>query len=243
MTKNCIYRLISPSGKSYVGQAVDFEKRCKSRKRAYKQYLNKKRFDDNPKLFKAFDKYGIDNFRYFILEENLEISELNKREMYWIKFYDCVKNGYNVTCGGDSAINPLTGRHVKYGCSKYGVPSDSPEYDKMRYKLNECRRKKLYESHKEWCKKHADSERIRLRKYKSKNKPYSKEDSEKRLKKSQFIEEGGKLMFDKTSNYITFGRCYRRWFGGGRTRSFNFVIPQVKDLGYLNEQECFLYKI
>lgn len=236
---NCIYRIVFPNGKCYVGQALDFEKRCKSRLRAYKVHLNGG-ISDNPKLFNAFDKYGINNCEYFILEENVE--NLNEREIYWIKYYDCVKNGYNVTMGGENVINPLTGRHVKYGCSKYGVPSDSSEYNKLRYKLNEKRRIQVAKNRKCWVEKHADEERKRLRQYKRLHKAYTKEDSEKRLKKSQFIEEGDKLMFGKTSNYINFGRCYRRWFGGGRTRSFNFVIPQVKDFGYLNEQECFLYK-
>lgn len=46
-------------------------------------------------------KYGIDNFSLDILEEVKDSSQLNDREIYWIKYYNSYNNGYNQTIGGN----------------------------------------------------------------------------------------------------------------------------------------------
>ena len=80
------------SGKSYIGQTNNFEKRKA-------QHLRSK---DNYPFHCAIRKYGEDNFIWEILEE-CEISNLNEREIYWIDQYDTYNNGYNCTLGGDNA--------------------------------------------------------------------------------------------------------------------------------------------
>ena len=60
-------------------------------------------YDDKYKnitLYKAFNKYGINNFNIKIIEE-VDNSLLNEREEYWIRTYDSYKNGYNSTVGGN----------------------------------------------------------------------------------------------------------------------------------------------
>lgn len=79
-------------GKAYIGQTKNFE----TRKR---QHLRAK--DDYP-FHLALRKYGEENFEWAILEE-CDNSELNKRESYWIFYYNTYRNGYNVTKGGDNA--------------------------------------------------------------------------------------------------------------------------------------------
>lgn len=54
--------------------------------------------DACPKLYKAFRKYGIDNF---LLETICETQTPNEDEKYWIQYYDSVNNGYNVMYGGE----------------------------------------------------------------------------------------------------------------------------------------------
>lgn len=52
----------------------------------------------------AIEKYGVDNFRKDILEDEISnISELNEREKYWISFFSSTDKtkGYNLTLGGD----------------------------------------------------------------------------------------------------------------------------------------------
>lgn len=53
-------------------------------------------------LYRAFSKYGINNF--FVEEiEECDNSLLDEREIYWIAFYDSFNCGYNATLGGSSA--------------------------------------------------------------------------------------------------------------------------------------------
>lgn len=48
----------------------------------------------NPKLQNAFNKYGEQNFVFEILEE-CDNKKLEEREVFWVYFFDSLKNGYN----------------------------------------------------------------------------------------------------------------------------------------------------
>lgn len=50
-------------------------------------------------LQRAWDKYGENNFNFYILEE-CDKDKIDEREIYWIKSLDTQKNGYNITSGG-----------------------------------------------------------------------------------------------------------------------------------------------
>ena len=55
-------------------------------------------------LYKAIRKYGLENFKFEILEENIESRTLlGEREKYWIKFYQShlSQHGYNKSWGGE----------------------------------------------------------------------------------------------------------------------------------------------
>lgn len=49
-------------------------------------------------MYRAIEKYGIDNFSIYTIEETNNPEE---REKYWIEYYGSFKNGYNATIGGD----------------------------------------------------------------------------------------------------------------------------------------------
>ena len=49
-------------------------------------------------LYRAMNKYGIENFTFTILEETENPEE---REIYYIQFYDSYHFGHNETLGGD----------------------------------------------------------------------------------------------------------------------------------------------
>lgn len=80
-----------PTDKYYVGQTVEPEKR-------FKAHINQK---DNTHFHRALRKYGLDNFVYCVLEENILRENLNLKEIEWIEYYDSFYNGYNMTVGGD----------------------------------------------------------------------------------------------------------------------------------------------
>lgn len=102
MIKVCgIYKITNKiNGKCYIGQSNDIHRR-------WKQELapNAKL---NPHLARAFEKYGIDNFEFEIIEE-CQREQLNEREQFYIEIYHSIDPnlGYNKTEGGDGNL----GRH------------------------------------------------------------------------------------------------------------------------------------
>lgn len=92
----CIENLINH--KKYIGQSIDIYRRWKD----HKHELNGHRHH-NVYLQRAWDKYGEDNFNFYILEE-CDVSIINCREMYYINKFDCVngKCGYNIESGGNA---------------------------------------------------------------------------------------------------------------------------------------------
>tara|TARA_B110001452_G_C15051819_1_gene367305 strand:+ start:91 stop:720 length:630 start_codon:yes stop_codon:yes gene_type:complete len=70
-----IYKITSPSGKIYIGQSINIEKR----KKTYKY------FDTNcigPKISNSIKKYGWENHTHEVLEE-CEKDKLYEKENYW----------------------------------------------------------------------------------------------------------------------------------------------------------------
>lgn len=83
-------------GKKYIGQT----KRDNPQIRIKEHLYEASNTNRNLHLYNAIRKYGIENFEITILESNLEESELDKLEMYYIGKYDTLENGYNNTIGG-----------------------------------------------------------------------------------------------------------------------------------------------
>lgn len=59
---------------------------------------------DRPKVYfhNAIFKYGIDNFKFEVIEYCDNVEMLNEREIYWISYYDSTNKdkGYNLDSGG-----------------------------------------------------------------------------------------------------------------------------------------------
>ena len=90
----CIENLIT--NKKYIGQSIDIENRWKK----HITELNNQ-YHHNDYLQKAWNKYGKNNFGFYVLEYcNKE--ELNQKEDYYIQKYNTMdrKYGYNLKSGG-----------------------------------------------------------------------------------------------------------------------------------------------
>jgi group I intron endonuclease len=95
-----IYKITNKiNGKIYIGKTLN---NIESR---FKEHVkdSKKESEQNRPLYRAFNKYGIENFDISLLEET---SNPNEREKFYIQklltyvgFENC--NGYNATLGGD----------------------------------------------------------------------------------------------------------------------------------------------
>lgn len=89
------------NGKIYIGQSTNIKIRWKDHKSCGR---NKGNRESHKPLYQAIYKYGLENFDFSIIEECSQ-KELNEKEIYWIKYYDCmVPNGYNLIPGGDAPI-------------------------------------------------------------------------------------------------------------------------------------------
>lgn len=58
----------------------------------------------NNHLKDSINLYGEDNFDVSIIDYAENKDELNKKEIYWISYYDSYKNGYNETQGGQYGL-------------------------------------------------------------------------------------------------------------------------------------------
>lgn len=99
MSKAGIYKLTSPSGKCYIGQSIQIERRLRTYER-----LDCK---NQTALYGALNKYGWENFTVEILwgidnpEKARDIHKvLDALEIAYIRFYNSIENGYNIREGG-----------------------------------------------------------------------------------------------------------------------------------------------
>lgn len=94
-----IYKITNQlNQKIYIGQSCDIERRW----RDHRNSLYSSHCYDYP-LYRAFRKYGLENFSFEVLEECSE-NELNNKEKDYIHEYkSMVPNGYNQTLGGQSS--------------------------------------------------------------------------------------------------------------------------------------------
>ena len=119
-----IYKITNKiNGKSYIGQTTQgFDKRYG---------YNLKRSTNNKHLKSAINKYGIDNFdicKVFDVAYNQE--ELDKKEIFWIEYYDCINNGYNKKTGGNGGCHYGEEARKRMSLSKKGkyTGKDNPNY-------------------------------------------------------------------------------------------------------------------
>ena len=99
---NCI------NEKSYIGKTtITLEHRLKKHKESA---LTK-----DTKFYRAVRKYGWENFRIEVLQDNIPDSKINERERYWISYYNTFKEGYNSTIGGDGGRRSTDDEIIHYG--------------------------------------------------------------------------------------------------------------------------------
>ncbi len=99
MIKGIIYKYTSPSGKIYIGQTINEQKRRNT-------FLNINLRYGGLKIDNARKKYLPENFSYEVIYEEWfintddSISVLDEKEIYYISLYNSYKEGYNSTLGG-----------------------------------------------------------------------------------------------------------------------------------------------
>lgn len=93
-----IYKATSKTTqKIYIGQS---SQTLQERINQHKSHAYSSQY--NYHFHNAIRKYGIEDFIFEIIEDNIKTyEELNDREKFWIAYYDSYYNGYNSTLGGE----------------------------------------------------------------------------------------------------------------------------------------------
>lgn len=112
-----IYKITNTiNGKSYIGQTIQNVK-----ERFYQHCATKcSKAVSNMAIHRAIKKYGKSNFTVEVIEE-IDSTNLNDRERYWIKYYNSYNNGYNSTKGGQDSCKPFKDLDVESIIKEYNI--------------------------------------------------------------------------------------------------------------------------
>lgn len=116
-----IYKITSPSGKIYIGQSVDVNSRFASYAR--------KSCADQPKLFNSIEKYGYSNHIFEIVCE-CERHELDANEIFYICYFNTIKEGLN--CKGGGARGTLSKESLIKLSDSLKITNKKPEVKERR---------------------------------------------------------------------------------------------------------------
>lgn len=162
-----IYKITNKiNGKCYIGQTMhDIEKRWNIHRKCIGTE------NGCPGLRRAFEKYGLENFKFEIVIICFD-NDLSKYEKEYIIKYDSYKNGYNLTHGGEE------GGFFK-GCKHTPENVEKIKQRWAEYNANPENRKKI-------------SERMKIKYTDTKN----REEQSKRMKEvHQKLKEQGKQTY------------------------------------------------
>ena len=182
-----IYKITNKeNNKLYIGQTT----KEKPRER-FSQHRYLATHPDQEKsvsyLHRAMTLEGIDNFEFEVIEE-VNNSELNEREKYWILFYNSkTPNGYNLTDGGEGTVGYSRSqtpeeKEKRRESNKQFFINNPEAREKARERAMELwkdeeYRKKVTENNKKFYQEHPDM-------FKGENNPmYGKKHTEEALEK------------------------------------------------------------
>ena len=100
-----IYKITNiQNNKVYIGQTNE------SIKKRFSRHMGYQALEHDTKFYRAVRKYGRENFIIEQIDVADNQEELDTKEVYWIRFYDSVNNGYNSNdykgkVGGDTLTN------------------------------------------------------------------------------------------------------------------------------------------
>lgn len=115
-----IYKItVVPTGKIYIGQAVDLHNRFQAHIRSAR---NDNVRDGSLPIHRAMRKYGLENIKVEVIEY-CQREQLDNKERYWIKYYHAQDPniGYNLANGGQRGFNLSGERHSQAKLSQKEV--------------------------------------------------------------------------------------------------------------------------
>ncbi len=183
-----IYKVTNKiNGKEYVGQTTISLKKRKG------GHINAAlSTHDNNYFHSALRKYGPENFDWKTIHGCVNIDDLNKWEIYYIKYYNTFNNGYNLTLGGFGSIGY---KHTEETKKKISIANGGKKSIWYGKKHSEESKRKMSESHK-GIKPSDETKRKLSKAFKGeKNHFYGKHHSEKMKRKMSELQSGEKHPF------------------------------------------------
>lgn len=115
-------------GKSYIGQTTNSLKHRVNQHIRETNYKKRK----NTYFHNALNYYGVENFTFIIIDIAESVDDLNRKEEYWIKFYNSTNKqcGYNLDSGGKNCSKSESTK-AKIGRKK----KENWEDENLRYKM------------------------------------------------------------------------------------------------------------
>lgn len=195
--KSGIYMWTSPSGKSYVGQATDLDKRKINFLSFGTKYAGSK-------IDNARRKYNDIQYWAYAILEYCDIDVLDEREQYYISLYNTMRKGYNCESGGheNKIISDETKQKMSEAKKDRYCGENNPRWGKH---LTEEQKRKMSEAkkgkHRSYKQKRKQSEAMKGKYCGEKHPFYGKHhDDETRQKISEA--KKGKVRTEETKDKI-----------------------------------------
>lgn len=123
MNKNCgIYKITSPTGRVYIGQAVDLNRRISG-------YSMNSTYKKQPKLKNSFLKHGVENHQFDIIEYCSE-EELNCSERFWQDEFDVLNGGLNCVLQDCGEKRKVYNEELRKKISESKIGDKNPNWGK-----------------------------------------------------------------------------------------------------------------
>lgn len=139
MPKTGIYKITSPSGKIYIGQSIDIEKRW--------EWYKKIRCKSQIKLYNSLNKYGWDQHISEIIEE-CNSNELLERETYWKNYYKVLEIP-SLCCridGKGGKLSKETKQKISFSSKGISRNKGIPKSKEHKVKMSEAVCNRIYTS-------------------------------------------------------------------------------------------------
>jgi len=185
--KTChIYKIVSPSGKVYIGKTSNLKLRV--------DYYRRLKCKKQPLIYHSLLKYGFSGHSFDVIYEGEHtLDEINEIEINLIKKYDSFygnnENGMNLTLGGDGGFG------VIYS-------------EERKQKIRDANKKRIYKPHSEETKKLISEKRKQTGKTKAQQEAIEKSRGRKVNKSEEWIKNNAEsikkpiLQFDLDGNLI-----------------------------------------
>lgn len=117
------------NGKKYIGKSVNIEARLST----HKSYLKRVEYPKkhcNRHLWSSVRKYGLDNFKFYVIEELDSNDEgfFSDRELYWIDFYNTTDRNYGYNLRRDSSTKMFVHEETRKIHSELFRGENNPNY-------------------------------------------------------------------------------------------------------------------